>query len=106
MTVATRLTTTPGETHPRVPCMSLREVAAFVEVADQRSFRRAGERLYLEASSVSRLVRRLEEDLGAPLLKRSTRRVSLTPQGAATLGAARDLLRAATELVTAARPRG
>ncbi len=60
---------------------SLSDIAVFVRVVDDGSFTRAAERLKLSRSVVSKYVTRLEERLGARLLNRTTRRLSLTEAG-------------------------
>lgn len=67
------------------------EIAAFVAVAELASFTRAAARLGNSKSSV-KAVQRLEARLGARLLRRSTRAVSLTEEGALYLEAARAAL--------------
>jgi len=59
----------------------LSEIAAFVEVARQRSFVRAAEQMDLSVSAVSRAVAALEARLGVRLLQRSTRNVALSEAG-------------------------
>jgi len=56
-------------------------VAVFVAVAEAGSFSEAGRRLGISASAVSQTVRGLEERLGTPLFRRSTRSLSLTDVG-------------------------
>jgi DNA-binding transcriptional LysR family regulator len=56
---------------------------AFAQVAENRSFTAAAERLGTSRGMVTRYVAQLEEHLGARLLNRTTRRVSLTEAGAA-----------------------
>lgn len=56
---------------------------AFVRVVETGSFVRAAERLGWSTSSLSRLIAELEEHLGARLLNRTTRRLSLTESGQA-----------------------
>ncbi len=56
-------------------------IDCFVAVADTSSFTRAASQLGISISQVSREVSRLEARLGAQLLKRTTRRVSLTETG-------------------------
>ncbi len=56
---------------------------AFVRVVEAGSFVRAAERLQWSTSSLSRLIAELEEHLGARLLQRTTRRLSLTESGQA-----------------------
>lgn len=70
-------------------------------VAELDSFRAASERLCMDASTISKFVRRLEADLGATLLLRSTRSVALTDAGTAALEAARTLLLATRQLYDA-----
>ncbi|WP_437902185.1 LysR substrate-binding domain-containing protein [Sorangium sp. So ce327] len=59
----------------------LGEMRAFLEVARRQSFSAAARALGLTSSSVSKQIARLEERLGAQLLRRTTRRVSLTEAG-------------------------
>jgi len=61
----------------------LAAMEAFVRVVEAGSFVRAAERLKWSTSSLSRLIAELEEHLGARLLNRTTRRLSLTETGQA-----------------------
>lgn len=61
----------------------LRTLAIFVKVAERRSFVRAAIDLGITQSGVSNAIKRLEEQTGTRLLARTTRRVSLTEDGAA-----------------------
>lgn len=61
----------------------LRTLAIFIKVAERRSFVRAAVDLGITQSGVSNAIKRLEEQTGARLLARTTRRVSLTEDGAA-----------------------
>ncbi|WGD28354.1 LysR family transcriptional regulator [Ancylobacter sp. WKF20] len=67
-------------------------VLAFVRVADLSSFTRAAEALGTTQAGVSLKVRKLEQRLGRTLLERTPRLVRLTPDGAAFLGRAVQLL--------------
>lgn len=60
----------------------LENLRAFVAVVDANGFGIAAERLGLAKSAISRRVRDLEDELGVPLLNRTTRRLSLTDVGA------------------------
>ncbi|RAK62302.1 LysR family transcriptional regulator [Phenylobacterium kunshanense] len=70
----------------------LDEIRAFVAVADARSFTQGARKLDVSGAQVSKLVARLENRLGARLLNRTTRDVSLTDTGQAYLERARELL--------------
>jgi DNA-binding transcriptional LysR family regulator len=84
--------------------MELRQLEAFVAVAEEQNFTRAAARLYVAQSGLSATIRGLERELQAPLFLRTTRRVELTAAGAALLNEARRTLasaRAAAEVVAA-----
>src|SRR6185503_5875691 len=68
------------------------EISAFAAVADARSFTQGARRIGVSSAQVSKLVARLENRLGARLLNRTTRDVSLTDTGRAYLERARGLL--------------
>ncbi|UBV44987.1 LysR family transcriptional regulator (plasmid) [Deinococcus taeanensis] len=72
--------------------MDQRHLQAFVTVAHERHFGRAAERLHLTAPPLGRMIRALEDEIGTPLLTRTTRRVDLTPAGAAFLPEAQAIL--------------
>lgn len=61
-------------------------------VVDEGSFSAAARALNVTQPTVSNAITRLEERLGAPLFRRSTRSVALTPFGHAMLSAMRDLV--------------
>lgn len=67
-------------------------LAAFVAVADRRSFAAAARFLEMSPPAVTRAVAAIERHLGVTLFHRSTRAVSLTDEGAAFLGRARGVL--------------
>jgi DNA-binding transcriptional LysR family regulator len=67
---------------------SLQDIAAFVAVAQTRSFTHAATRLGSNKSSVGKAVQRLERHLGVRLFQRTTRAVHLTEDGTLYLSAA------------------
>ncbi|MFM0193444.1 LysR family transcriptional regulator [Paraburkholderia strydomiana] len=62
------------------------EMRVFVRVAERQSFTRASDDLQIPRATVTNLIKRLEERLGARLLERTTRTVRLTPDGQAYYG--------------------
>lgn len=61
--------------------LNLEELNLFVAVAELKSFTAAGEKLDYPKSSISRRLRKLEDQLGTRLLERTTRSISLTEAG-------------------------
>src|SRR5438309_10652791 len=59
----------------------LSTLAAFLAVAEERSFTRAAKRLAVSPSAMSHAIRGLEEDIGVRLLSRTTRSVAPTEAG-------------------------
>jgi DNA-binding transcriptional LysR family regulator len=72
--------------------LSTRELAAFVALAEQRSFTRAAAASHLSQPAFSALIRGLEETVGARLFDRTTRSVEPTAEGRVLLDAAHRLL--------------
>ena len=66
-------------------------------VAEERHFTRAAHRLNIVQSGLSASIRALEEELGAPLFQRSTRRVEMTTAGRTLVAEARRVLAAARD---------
>lgn len=64
----------------------------FVAVVDEGGFSRAAARLHLTQSAVSGHLRRLEEQVGKPLLTRTTRSQQLTADGERLMAYARGIL--------------
>lgn len=87
------------------------DLLVFHAVVKHASYAKAAEELSLSPSGVSRIVSRLEEQLGARLVQRTTRKLSLTEAGTAfhgrTVQILGDLAEAEAELQSAqVRPRG
>jgi LysR family carnitine catabolism transcriptional activator len=72
--------------------MTLKQVRAFLAVAQSLSFAAACERLHLSQSALSLTIKALEEGLGGRLFSRNTRNVALTPEGESLLPLARRLV--------------
>jgi DNA-binding transcriptional LysR family regulator len=83
-------------------------LAAFLAVAEERSFTRAAKRLNVSPSALSHGVRRLEEQIGVRLLSRTTRSVAATEAGEQLLASLRPALgdiRGALEQISRLRRR-
>jgi LysR family transcriptional regulator, regulator for bpeEF and oprC len=61
----------------------LLSLRVFTRIADVGTFVKAAESLKLPPSTVTKLIQDLESHLGVKLLHRTTRRVTVTPEGAA-----------------------
>jgi DNA-binding transcriptional LysR family regulator len=87
--------------------LELRHLRTFVAVAERRSFTRAADDLHVAQQAVSQQIKALERSLGVSLLRRTPRRVDLTPERDVFLGDCRRLLasadRAARRVKAAAR---
>lgn len=68
------------------------EFQVFVKIAEEKSLTGAARELNLSVSAISRNLANLEARLGARLIQRSTRQLSLTSEGEALFTDARDLL--------------
>lgn len=86
----------------------LKPIRVFLEVATHLSFSRAAQSLKMTAASVTRIVAKLEEDLGQQLLVRTTRQVSLTSAGAVVAARMKPIVeefdRTALEIASATHP--
>jgi DNA-binding transcriptional LysR family regulator len=72
--------------------VQLQQLAYFVAVAETRHFTHAAERARVAQPSLSKQIRALEAELGAPLFSRARGNVTLTPAGEALLPLARRIL--------------
>ena len=72
--------------------MDIRQLRYFVALADELSFTRAAAREHVAQPALSQQIRRLEDELGVPLVERTTRRVRITDGGALLLARARRIL--------------
>ncbi|MEV5989306.1 LysR family transcriptional regulator [Streptomyces sp. NPDC052051] len=88
------MSTQPRTVDPRL-------LRAFLAVAEELHFTRAAARLYVAQQALSRDIRRLERELGAELFVRTTRQVTLAPDGERLLPYARRVLDAQDELLAA-----
>lgn len=90
---------------------SVSAMAAFVQAAELRSFKLAGQQFGLSSSAIGKTIAKLEDQLGVRLFHRSTRAITVTPEGEIFLERCRRVLceleAAEAELAfTTAKPRG
>lgn len=86
--------------------MELMQLEMFVAVVEERSFLRAAERVFRTQPAVSIGLRKLEEEIGVPLLYRSRRQSGrLTPRGEMLYEYASRILRLRNEMCSALKER-
>ena len=83
--------------------MDLRGLQIFIEVAELKSFTRAGERLGYSQPTISFQIRQLEQELGVPLFDRIGHTVSLTDAGREALQYAQRICNLSQEMTLGAR---
>ncbi len=94
-----------GRTPCTIDAMSLAQIRYFVAVAEEGHVGRAAKRLRIAQPPLSRHIRSLEDELGAPLFTRTPRGMELLPPGAVFLDRARKILAAVDEACAATRRR-
>src|SRR6202050_5065775 len=72
--------------------VELRHLRYFVAVADAGSFTHAAERIFIAQPTLSQQIRRLEQIVGTPLLRRRREGLRLTTAGGVLLEASRNVL--------------
>lgn len=83
--------------------MELRHLRHFVALAEEEHFGRAAGRVFVVQQALSNSIRNLEEELGVPLVLRTTRQVQLTPAGKEFLKGARQILSLANQTIDRTR---
>ena len=72
--------------------MKIHDLEVFCAVAEEKSFVKAARRLYISQSAVTQLIRKIETELGFPLLIRNKHFVKITAQGEVFYRAAKEIL--------------
>ena len=72
--------------------MELSQLRYLVALAEERHFTRAAAREHIAQPALSQQIRRLEEEVGLPLVERTTRRVAMTEAGEQLVARARRIL--------------
>ncbi|USK87435.1 LysR family transcriptional regulator [Peribacillus asahii] len=78
--------------------MELRDINSFIEVANHKSFTKAAAHSYLTQPSLSKAIKKLEEELHVELFDRSTRHLRLTDAGQIVYQQGQKALAALSEL--------
>jgi DNA-binding transcriptional LysR family regulator len=72
--------------------VDIRSLRYFIETARCASFTQAAEALHVTQSTISKMVRQLEDEIGTPLLNRDGRRLTLTDTGAVVFARGQEIL--------------
>lgn len=83
--------------------MNIRDLQYLVAVHDMNNFSKAAERCYVSQPTLSGQLKKLEEELNAPLIERSTRQVLFTALGEQIVEMARDVLLTVDNIRAAAK---
>jgi LysR family hydrogen peroxide-inducible transcriptional activator len=83
--------------------LTLRELRYLVALADRAHFGRAAEDCHVSQPTMSTQIRKLEEYLGATLVERNTKSISLTPLGQEVVEQARQIVSRVDALLVSAR---
>ncbi len=83
--------------------MSLQQVRYFVAVAEEGHVGRAAARLHVSQPPLSRQIRALEDEIGAPLFERTSRGMRLLPRGEVFLEHCKRILAFVDQAINAAR---
>ncbi|WP_414441745.1 LysR substrate-binding domain-containing protein [Burkholderia sp. 22PA0106] len=89
---------------PDLRNLTFEHLLNYIAVVETGSFTRAAERRGIGKTSVSESIQRLEQQLQASLIVRTTRRVSVTEAGEAFFETCREIMRLADEAVSIASP--
>lgn len=83
--------------------MNIRDLQYLVAVHELNNFSKAAERCYVSQPTLSGQLKKLEEELNAPLIERSTRQVLFTPLGERVVEMAREVLLTVDNIRTTAK---
>ncbi|MEZ5547145.1 MAG: LysR family transcriptional regulator [Pseudomonadales bacterium] len=80
--------------------MDIRQLQIFRSVAQQLNFSKAAEELFIAQPAISIAIKKLETELDTPLFNRTSKKVSLTPEGKALLNHANTILKQVADAKT------
>jgi DNA-binding transcriptional LysR family regulator len=85
------------------PNIEIQQIVAFTTVAKKLSFRKAAESLNMTQPGLTRIIKKLEDEIGVKLLKRTTRSVELTEAGAIFFNETQNLVEKLGKAISKAR---
>lgn len=83
--------------------MNLRDLKYLVALADHKHFGRAATACFVSQPTLSTQIKKLEDELGVPLVERAPRKVMLTPAGREAAMRARSIVAEVEQMKEAAR---
>lgn len=79
--------------------MELKQIKYFISVVEQRNFTRAAEMNFVSQPNITMAIKKLEEELGAPLLQRGYKHIALTKEGEHFYSKTKDILQKLNNVV-------
>ena len=61
--------------------MTIEQIKYFLELSRTLNFTSAAERMFVSQPAFSKQIKKLEEEIGTPLIRRTTKKAELTPAG-------------------------
>lgn len=86
--------------------MNIRDFEYLIAVHDLKSFSKAAEKCFVSQPTLSGQLKKLEEQLGAPLMERTTRQVFFTPLGESVVSNAREIIQKIHDIQELAKCQG
>lgn len=79
--------------------MYSRQIEVFVQVAEKKSFNKAAEKLFISSTAIMKQINSLEDQIGATLINRSNKGISLTAAGKSLYDDAKEMIKLSNKAI-------